>query len=146
METTYKKTFPYVPLGYFFATIVYFSLMIWGAQVSLNLWGMAGIFLTLLAYIPWIAARYELGNSLTVAPEAKKLVTTGIYSKIQHPMYISQILVLCGFALFLQSWIFGLVAVLGYGALSIYRGMEEHKVLKNAFGSSYEEYASKTWF
>lgn len=146
MEQTYQKSFPYAPLGYLAITIIYFCLMIFASEIDANALAITGIIISILGYIPWIVARRELGNSLTIKPEARKLVTSGIYSKIQHPLYISQTLVLLGLALFLQSWIFGLLCVGGYILLSIYRGYEEHRVLRNAFGEEYEVYASKTWF
>jgi protein-S-isoprenylcysteine O-methyltransferase Ste14 len=146
MKATYKKEFPFVPVGYLVATIVYFSLVTTSGIVKLDTLPIWGIVISLLAYIPWIMARYELGNSLTVSPQARALVTTGIYSKIQHPMYLSQFFVILGLSLFLQSWTFAIIGLVGYSLLNIYRAREEYKILKANFGKAYEDYATKTWF
>jgi protein-S-isoprenylcysteine O-methyltransferase Ste14 len=33
-------------------------------------------------------ARYQLGTSFSIRPEAHQLVTTGLYSKIRNPIYL----------------------------------------------------------
>ena len=33
-------------------------------------------------------SRIQLGKSFSIMPEAKTLVTTGLYARIQHPMYV----------------------------------------------------------
>jgi protein-S-isoprenylcysteine O-methyltransferase Ste14 len=146
MKATYKKEFPFVPIGYLVATIIYFWLILASGMVTLDTRATAGIVITLAAYLPWILARYELGNSLTMSPEARTLVTTGIYSKIQHPMYLSQFFVILGLSLFLQSWTFAIIGLVGSSLLNIYRAREEYKILKANFGKAYEDYAAKTWF
>lgn len=146
MNATYKKEIPFVPVGYLVATVVYFFLVTTSGIVKLDTLPIWGIVISLLAYIPWIMARYELGNSLTVSPQARALVTTGIYSKIQHPMYLSQFFVILGLSLFLQSWTFAIIGLVGYSLLNIYRAREEYKILKANFGKAYEDYATKTWF
>jgi protein-S-isoprenylcysteine O-methyltransferase Ste14 len=56
----------------------------------------------------WIAARRQLGASFSVRPDARHLVTTGIYSKIRHPVYVFGTPAVMG----------ALVALLGWGLWS----------------------------
>jgi len=67
------------------------------------------------------------------------LVTTGIFSKIRHPMYLSLILMFLGLAtawgilwMFLPAFLFSAVTVLTV--------IEEEEFLIQKFGHQYEEY------
>src|ERR1700757_2197879 len=50
-----------------------------------------------------IVARYTLGKSFSIAAKARALVTTGIYSKIRNPIYVSGVIVFVGVALMLRQ-------------------------------------------
>src|SRR4249919_564966 len=50
---------------------------------------VAGIVLAAIAFPLWIAARVQLGSSFSFRAEAHRLVTTGLYAKIRHPVYSS---------------------------------------------------------
>jgi protein-S-isoprenylcysteine O-methyltransferase Ste14 len=94
-----------------------------------------------------IAARYYLGRSFAIRPEAKKLVTGGIYSKIRNPIYVSGLVMLLGLILILQypgpvPWV--ILAAVAVG--QTIRARREARVLEAAFGDDYREYRRKTWF
>lgn len=40
------------------------------------------------SFVLIIISRRQLGKSFSVMPEARVLVTTGLYSRIQHPTYV----------------------------------------------------------
>lgn len=146
MKHEYRKTIPFVPLGYLLATLIFFYLMLAaGSGAENRTQQIVGIIITFFAYMPWIFARWELGNAYTVRPSARTLVKSGIYRYIQHPLYVSQTLVILGVCLFVGNLYLTVIATLGYMALSIYRGREEHKILRAAFGEEYQAYADKTW-
>jgi len=42
----------------------------------------------LISVVLLIISRLQLGKSFSVMPQARTLVATGLYSKIQHPMYV----------------------------------------------------------
>jgi protein-S-isoprenylcysteine O-methyltransferase Ste14 len=69
-------------------------------------------------------------------PEARALVTTGLYSRIQHPMYVF-------LDLFLASVIVGLdwpIVLWGWAIVVVVQAMQgrrEEKVLAAAFGDDY---------
>lgn len=77
-------------------------------------------------------------------PKAKYLVTTGLYSKLRHPVYYFSILALIGILIF--SWnIYVLIAVIILIALEIIRMRKEEEVLTKKFGKKYKEYKQTTW-
>lgn len=77
----------------------------------------------------------DLGNSLTVMPESKEgasLITSGIYSKIRHPIYSAILLVSAGFLLIKMS----VASIMVFGALScllIYKAKYEDTILREKF-------------
>src|ERR1700758_3370357 len=90
-------------------------------------------------------ARYQLGRSFSIKPEAHALVTTGLYSKIRNPIYVFGGVMIAGLILVLQRpalWILLFIVVLG----QTIRARREARVLEAAFGDEYREYRRKAWF
>jgi protein-S-isoprenylcysteine O-methyltransferase Ste14 len=77
--------------------------------------------------------------------EEDALVTTGIYSKIRHPMYIGLVLLHFGFPFIFRSFVACLSTVLWAGLISIWKIFEE-KNLEERFGQKYIDYKKQTWF
>jgi protein-S-isoprenylcysteine O-methyltransferase Ste14 len=92
-----------------------------------------------------VVARYQLGKSFSVRPEAHELVTSGIYSKIRNPIYVFGTVMLTGLLLVLQKSEFWIVLAVVVVAQTI-RARKEARVLEAAFGEGYREYRRKTWF
>ncbi len=92
-----------------------------------------------------IVGRRQLGASFAVAPKAIALVTTGLYSRIEHPLYffldlfLAAAIVAAGLPIALAAW--GLLVI-----VHVYESHREEKVLAAAFGKEYEEYRKRTWF
>ncbi len=76
--------------------------------------------------------------------ESEKLITTGIYSKIRHPMYLGFILWIIGFPLLMQSIVTFASAILWIPQI-LYWKISEEKSLKKKY-KKYLEYKKKTWF
>lgn len=90
-------------------------------------------------------ARYQLGKSFSLKPEAHELVTSGIYSKIRNPIYVFGTVLTTGVILVVQRpalWILFVIVLVG----QTIRARREARVLEAAFGDAYREYRSKTWF
>jgi len=73
------------------------------------------------------------------------LVTTGLFSKVRHPMYT-------GFVLWIAGWVmrYGAVVSLAIGVVCIgnilyWRRLEED-ALESHYGEDYRRYRSGTWF
>jgi protein-S-isoprenylcysteine O-methyltransferase Ste14 len=103
--------------------------------VALMMVGTAGI----------VTARYQLGKSFSLTPQAHQLVTRGIYSKIRNPIYVSGGVMLAGFVLVLHRPVLWLV-LLALIIMQTLRARREAQVLEAAFGDAYREYRRKTWF
>ena len=101
--------------------------------------------LSLGCAVLWFIARRQLGDAFSVRPEARFLVTSGLYSKIRHPIYVFGTM----------AFLFVVLALQGWGALSIWvivvgvqiiRARREEKVMAATFGEEYAAYRSRTWF
>ena len=106
---------------------------------------IAGAFLTVFGYVLVITARVQLGTSFSVRPEARELVTHGLYSRIRNPMYVFLDVLLFGLVLVLRIyWLFLILA-----GLAISQGLQarrEAKLLQEKFGQAYLDYRKQTWF
>ena len=104
-----------------------------------------GILIGLPSFVLMIISRRQLGESFTVKPEARTLITTGLYSRIEHPMYVFldlflvSVIIAIGWPVLLLLW--GVLVV-----IQILQSQREEKVLSAAFGDQYDIYREKTWF
>ncbi|HMD16953.1 MAG TPA: isoprenylcysteine carboxylmethyltransferase family protein [Terriglobales bacterium] len=104
-----------------------------------------GLLLGLIALAGVILSRYTLGRSFSIVPKATALVTSGIYSRIRNPIYISGMICVLGMVLIvwrLELLIIFLVLV----PMQIIRARREAAVLEAKFGDAYREYRKRTWF
>jgi protein-S-isoprenylcysteine O-methyltransferase Ste14 len=108
------------------------------------LW-FVGLAVALVSFPLWILARLQLGASFSIRPEARQLVTSGLYSRIRNPIYVFGTAASFGIMLALQIWPV-LVLWLAMTPFQIVRSRREERVLRAAFGEQYELYRSKTWF
>ncbi|MGZ6383704.1 MAG: methyltransferase family protein [Bdellovibrionota bacterium] len=106
-------------------------------------WVGAG--LLCVGFVLWSVARFQLGASLTVSAQARKLVTRGLYAKIRNPIYVFGSCTLVGLILTLGRpvWLLIFLAII---PLQIWRASKECSVLDSAFGDEYRSYRAKTWF
>lgn len=83
-----------------------------------------------------------LGRSLSMMPEARRLVTNGPYSMIRHPVYLGEAIALVGVTLqFLSPWALALLAL--QCIFQLERMKNEELVLSQAF-PAYRDYAAST--
>lgn len=123
--------------------ILFWLLTTWAGPWNVQRY--VGTALVLLGITFIAVARFQLGASFSIKPEARGLVTRGLYSKIRNPIYVFGIVTFAGLILVLQKprlWILLAIVVV----LQIIRARREAQVLEAAFGDAYREYRSKTWF
>ena len=73
------------------------------------------------------------------------LVTTGLFKKIRHPMYVGFIAWILGWSIF-HSAIFSLaIGLIGIVSVLWWRRLEEAR-LEVQFGATYQQYRLTTWF
>ncbi len=106
---------------------------------------LVGMGIATICFAIWMVARHQLGASFSVRAHARRLVTTGIYSKIRHPIYFFAGLGYLGLFLALGYWIPALCFFVFY-SIQLLRIFKEEGVLEQAFGDEYRLYKSKTWF
>jgi protein-S-isoprenylcysteine O-methyltransferase Ste14 len=85
-----------------------------------------------------------LSHVKTRGQEADELVTSGIYSKIRHPMYLGFILWIVGFPIFTNA-AFTLASAIIWIPQLLYWRISEERMLEKKY-ESYREYKRKTWF
>lgn len=104
-----------------------------------------GLVLGLIGLSGVIVARYTLGRSFSVRPQARAMVTNGIYSRVRNPIYIFGGICVTGAGVMLWSpYLLIILAVMI--PMQIVRARKEAAVLEAKFGDEYREYREKTWF
>jgi protein-S-isoprenylcysteine O-methyltransferase Ste14 len=103
----------------------------------------------LLVMFPSLAlltlARFQLGNSFSVTPQAKSLITHGLYTRIRKPIYFFGSFVIAGLFLFIERP-YLLLLLVPLLILQIIRARAESRVLEERFGDEYRRYKASTWF
>ena len=72
------------------------------------------------------------------------LVTTGIYKRIRHPMYLSFYMWAIGQALLIDNWLAGPLGILAFALIYLFRIDREEQQLIEQFGDEYVRYQRVT--
>jgi protein-S-isoprenylcysteine O-methyltransferase Ste14 len=107
---------------------------------------LAGMVVAAAGFSLWIVARVQLGGSFTVRPEARALVTTGLYSRIRNPIYFFSTVGLLAMCLGMRWFRWGGLYTAAVFLIQWRRSRAEAKVLEAAFGEQYLAYKAHTWF
>jgi protein-S-isoprenylcysteine O-methyltransferase Ste14 len=73
------------------------------------------------------------------------LVTTGLFSKLRHPIYTGFILWILGWAIYHGAIVSLVIGFLGIGNILYWRRLEEEN-LESWYGKNYQAYRRETWF
>lgn len=84
----------------------------------------------------------HLGRSFSLMAEARRLVTTGPYRVVRHPLYLFETLASLGILLQFLS-VYTVLVFLGYMLIQLRRMKNEELILEAAF-PEYREYRSRT--
>lgn len=89
----------------------------------------------------------ELGRNWSVSLEVRdqhRLVTSGVYRYIRHPMYSAFFLWAVAQGLLLPNWVAGLSGLIGFGILFWFRVGREERLMLETFGEDYRAYMTRT--
>ena len=96
----------------------------------------AGVAVTVVGAAFAMAAFASLGRSFSVIPEARVLITRGVYRFVRHPMYLAELLMIVG-VLFGRAQLTTLVGTLVVIELQVHRVRLEERLLRSAVPSSF---------
>ncbi|MBS1188563.1 MAG: Isoprenylcysteine carboxyl methyltransferase [Rhodocyclaceae bacterium] len=103
---------------------------------------LAAMLVILLGNLLSVVSVVHLGRSLSVMPEARKLVTSGPYALVRHPLYLAEGISLLGILVAFRSWAALVLVVVNFG-FQVARARYEERVLARAF-PDYETYRQTT--
>lgn len=106
-----------------------------------------GILVAIAALVMFRLTHKALGAMWSVSLQLKqehRLVTTGVYRRLRHPMYTAFWLMALAQALLISNWLAGLAGIVGFGTLYVLRVGEEERMMEEAFGEEYRAYSART--
>ncbi len=133
------KFVTYVPLP---AIVI---ITIAAARPPWNATRVAGLALALTGLSLLTVARLQLGDAFSITPQARVLVTRGLYRRIRHPVYVFGAMAIAGVFLYLNRPKL-LLLLLIVIPLQVLRARREEAVLEERFGEQYRAYRRATWF
>lgn len=102
-----------------------------------------------LALNVWLFHRShaDLGENWSKTLEIRenhRLITTGVYRTIRHPMYTAIFLFVIAQALLLPNWLAGPSGLVAFGLMYALRVGPEERMMIEAFGDKYRDYMRRT--
>jgi protein-S-isoprenylcysteine O-methyltransferase Ste14 len=92
-------------------------------------------------------AHADLGTNWSVSLEVReehRLITSGVYRRVRHPMYTALLLYSVGQALVIPNWVAGPSYLVPFGILLAFRVGAEERMMLDQFGDQYATYMSRT--
>ena len=137
-----------VPVG-----VIFLAYIIWPPLLRQFTFGFSpetrwiGImpFIAGIALLLWVHLHLSRNFSGTVQIRpGGKVIQTGPYAYVRHPMYWSFLLIDVGFALLTDNWLLAGGFLLIVGIVVMVRLPVEERALLEAYGKDYEEYSKRT--
>ncbi len=145
------------PLFYLIASMIYFGLCYWlwqplplplapGVRVPVLIIGIL-VYFAGLGFVLW--GRLALGKLYFVSSSmgaqlftGHRLVTSGPYALVRHPMYLGILLTGLGGILLYRTWALAFIMLTGIGL--VLRARREEQVLAAEFGQAWQDYCQRT--
>lgn len=89
----------------------------------------------------------DLGRNWSVTTELREdhsLTTTGVYSRIRHPMYAAIWILFAAQPFFIHNWLAGWGGLLSFALLYFVRVTYEEAMMRERFGAAYDDYCRRT--
>ena len=109
--------------------------------------GWIGLVLMVAAIWLFYLTHRQLGRNWSVTLDTRKkhkLVDTGVYARVRHPMYSAFWLLAFAQAALLANVIAGLAGLVGWGILFFMRVGREERLMVDTFGDDYRDYMRRT--
>ena len=106
----------------------------------------AGFVLGLASLAWWAWTQSALGRHWSAQLQLRaghRLVTTGPYARVRHPLYTAMLGIAAAFALITAHWVFVALSILSVVAL-FSRVPREEQMMLDEFGSEYAAYMQRT--
>ena len=149
LEEKTADRFPVLGRLVFFAGLIVSALdnaILRQAKLDLRGVGVLGVALFIAGVCLYFVSRLTLGRFFSEAIRIKsehKLITSGPYGFIRHPIYLGEILYFLSIPMIFGS-IYGFIIMLVLIPMLIHRIIVEERVLVSKFGHEYIEYTHKT--
>ena len=107
-------------------------------------WLGVGIGILCVASVYWLFS--SIGNNITPTSATRKehkLVTSGIYRWIRHPLYTFASLLFISFGMMADNWFIAVLGILTFILMAIRTPKEEANLIEK-FGDEYREYMKRT--
>jgi protein-S-isoprenylcysteine O-methyltransferase Ste14 len=113
-----------------------------------------GVVILCGALLLFYRSHADLGRNWSISLQVRnehRLVTTGIYRLVRHPMYSSFFLLAIAQLMLLPNWFAGAAGLIGIGLLYVFRVRREERMMVERFGAEYRDYMAHTgrlipWF
>ena len=122
--------------------LMLYGLLLFPRAAPATAWDAAALALLVAGHFLCAVTLLQLGRSFSVMPEARKLVTAGLYSRIRHPLYMAEAVATLGVFLLYRSPGAALLVAAQF-AVQLWRMREEEKVLEAEF-PDYATYRART--
>lgn len=107
----------------------------------------AGVLLGAAGLLVFWRSHVDLGANWSSALEVReehRLITTGAYRYVRHPMYAAMWLQAAGQALMIENWVGGALVVPAIALLYFLRVPKEERMMAVEFGEAWRAYAART--
>ncbi len=127
-----------------FATTKWFSFADYPLTAAAFACGLVFVALWL-----WLFQRShaDLGTNWSVSLELReehRLITSGVYARVRHPMYTSLFCHAIAQSLLLANWVAGSAMLAAFTLMFLARYSREERMLREKFGAAYASYAART--
>ena len=110
-------------------------------KLNWDILNILGVFLIILGIIFWVMA--ALKSRIDDEIKSNRLVTTGVYGLVRHPIYAAFLYAVTGLILIANNIYLLVLPVIYWIILTIAMIKTEEKWLTDKFGKSYIEYSRK---
>lgn len=140
-----NRTFNYFTLVVVVVATAILVERYFAAGFPITLSTYAGMLLLVPSLFLFALARIQLGSAFQASAAANQLITSGIYKKIRHPVYLFGLLFMLGLIILFQKYVL-IIILVAMALMQLRRIKTEEQVLESTFGEQYRDYKKRTWF